>query len=132
MGVVYAHISMVELIVSSFLSYFAITDIYAQRIPNRLIIAAAMVFSLVAGVRFIIVFSLAMVLASLMPRFIGGGDMKIICLLLGVYGVTRTLWILMFGLTLSIVMNYGKSFKTYIPLAPYILGGYVCVELFQL
>ena len=131
-GVGYMHKSMIDIIVCSFLCYFAISDFYTQEIPNRWIIAAAIVLAPVAGIRFILQFSLAMVVAAFLPRVIGGGDLKLLCLLVGVYGISRTLVILLIGCSICLMMNFRKRLSTQIAMAPYLLGGFVCVELFQL
>ena len=91
-----------------------------------------MILSLVIGVRFVYIFSLSLLAAAMLPRVIGAGDIKLLCLLIGTYGVTRTCKIFLSGLLMCLILNLRKDLKTRIALAPYFLGGYLCVELLRL
>jgi len=126
---------LTSLILLIVLSISAITDIHGRRIPNYIIIAAAMAGTLTCGITFIIRFtSITLLFLLIGGHRLGSGDKKLIALLFGFYGFSDTfLFILLIGFILFVLIYIPKrNFKTKHPLAPFILGGFICVELLPL
>ena len=131
-----------EIYLIIFLSAAALSDLYGRTIPNKMIIVAAVTGALCFGTGFIVRSSLALALAALITArmgraFIGGGDIKLLCILFGCLGA-GILYVMLtaFGLAAVygiILILTGKAVsKSRIPLAPFFLGGYICAELLQL
>lgn len=116
----------------------AITDIKGREIPNELIVVASIISTLCVGVSFIIRFILALSISLIFKgKGLGNGDKKLLSWLFGVYGFCETyLFSLLFSFILFILtylfISNSKGNKKTDPLAPSILGGFLCVGLLQL
>jgi leader peptidase (prepilin peptidase) / N-methyltransferase len=112
-------------------SYF---DIRYRRIPNRLIICAACAGAVVSGIGFIVRFVLAMAISYTIShlRVIGGGDLKMFSVIMGLTGIWGFMVIALLGSVICVcirtllILIKKNSRKDTFPMAPYVLMGYVC------
>ena len=117
-----------------FLSGCAYFDIRYRKIPNRLVICAACAGAAVSGVDFIARFVLAMSVSYMIShlRVIGGGDLKMFSVIMGLTGFRSLMIIVLIGsiccITVrgALILAKRKNLRDTFPMAPYVLAGYVC------
>jgi Flp pilus assembly protein protease CpaA len=98
------------------------------------VICAACAGASAAGVGFIVRFVLAIGVSYIIShlRVIGGGDLKMFSVIIGLTGVRHFMVILLLGSILCaiirgvLILGKRKTVKDTFPMAPYVLMGFVC------
>ena len=122
------------LLCTVFLFVCSYYDLRYRRIPNRLVICAACAGAVAAGIGFIVRFVLAMGVSYVIShlRVIGGGDLKMFSVIIGLTGIRHFMIILLLGSILCaaargvLIITKRKTVKDTFPMAPYVLMGFVC------
>lgn len=133
-------------VLAGLLVIISFVDFYSRTIPDYMVIsalAAGIIFSIISGAS-IVDMLLGMLcgggillLLSLIPNSIGGGDIKLMFALGSFLGLNKTLYAVMFGfiaasvIGLTLIIFRFKSRKDYIPFGPFLsLGSFISLMIF--